>query len=164
MAAAHKHCLLVVDDEPDVSDSINDLLRHEFHVLKAKSAAEGARLMQENEVHIVMTDQRMPNVTGVELLKNVRHRHPHAVRVLFTGFADLEAIIEAINQGHIFKFLRKPWHTDELLAIVREAAKEYDRLVDKDEEFARLRSEVDVLRQRVTTLEQEIAQLRGTKP
>src|SRR5205823_10891482 len=123
----------------DVSDSINDLLRHEFQVLKAKSAAEGARLMQENEVHIVMTDQRMPNVTGVELLKNVRHRHPHAVRVLFTGFADLEAIIEAINQGHIFKFLKKPWLPEELLAIVREAAREYDRIVDRDEEFTRLR-------------------------
>ena len=67
MTVPHKHCLLVVDDEPDVSDSINDLLRHEFQVLKAKSAAEGARLMQENEVHIVMTDQRMPKVTGVEL-------------------------------------------------------------------------------------------------
>src|SRR5207244_13474023 len=98
MTTPHKHWLLVVDDEPDVSDSINDLLRHEFQVLKAKSAAEGARLMQENEVHIVMTDQRMPNVTGVELLKNVRHRHPHAVRVLFTGFADWKRSLRAFNR------------------------------------------------------------------
>jgi len=163
MTAPHKHCLLVVDDEPDVSDSINDLLRHEFLVLKAKSAAEGARLMQENEVHIIMTDQRMPNVTGVELLKNVLHRHPHAVRVLFTGFADLDAIIEAINQGHIFKFLKKPWQPEELLAVVREAATEYDRLVDKDEEFVRLRAEVEQLRQRVSALEQEVARLHGEK-
>ena len=164
MTVPHKHCLLVVDDEPDVSDSINDLLRHEFQVLKAKSAAEGARLMQENEVHIVMTDQRMPKVTGVELLKNVRHRHPHAVRVLFTGFADLEAIIEAINQGHIFKFLKKPWQPEELLAIVREAAREYDRIVDRDEEFTRLRAEVEQLRQRVSALEEEVARLQGEKP
>jgi response regulator RpfG family c-di-GMP phosphodiesterase len=163
MIAPHKHCLLVVDDEPDVSDSINDLLRHEFLVLKAKSAAEGTCLMLENEVHIIMTDQRMPKVTGVELLKNVRHRHPHAVRVLFTGFADLDAIVEAINQGHIFKFLKKPWQPEELLAVVREAATEYDRLVDNDEEFVRLRAEVEQLRQRVSALEQEVARLHGEK-
>jgi response regulator RpfG family c-di-GMP phosphodiesterase len=163
MTSAKKHCLLVVDDEPDVCDSIYDLLRHEFQVFKAPSAAQGARLMQENEVHIVMTDQRMPNVTGLELLKNVLHRHPHAIRVLFTGFADLETIIEAINQGHIFKYLKKPWQPEELLAVVREAAQEYDRLVEKAEEFARLRAEVEQLRQRVGVLEQEVARLQGDK-
>src|SRR3954471_12713073 len=101
-----KHCLLVVDDEPDVCDSIHDLLRHDFKVLRARNAADGARLMQENEVHIVMTDQRMPQITGVELLKRVRARYPQAVRMLFTGYADLEAIIGAINQGHIYQFLK----------------------------------------------------------
>lgn len=156
-----KHCLLVVDDEPDVCDSVYDLLRQEFQVLKAPSAAEGARLMLENEVHIVMTDQRMPNVTGVELLKNVRHRHPMSIRLLFTGFADLEAIIAAINHGHIFKFVKKPWQPEELLTVVREAAQEYDRLVRQDEELANLRSELERLRQRVTALEQEVARLRG---
>ncbi len=159
-----KHRLLVVDDEPDVCDSIHDLLRQEFQVLKAPSAAEGVRLMQENEVHIIMTDQRMPSVTGVELLKNVRHRHPLSIRLLFTGFADLEAIIEAINHGHIFKFVKKPWQPDELLAVVREAAHEYDRLVKQDEELAHLRAELDRLRQRVTVLEQEVARLRGENP
>jgi response regulator RpfG family c-di-GMP phosphodiesterase len=161
MTAPKKHCLLVVDDEPDVCDSIYDLLRQEFRVLKAPSAAEGARLMQENEVHVVMTDQRMPNVTGVELLKNVRNRHPQAIRVLFTGFADVEAIIEAINQGHIFKFLKKPWQPEELTALMREAAHEYERLVEKDEDFVRLQAEVATLRQRVSALEQEVARLRG---
>ena len=163
MTASKKHCLLVVDDEPDVCDSIHDLLRHEFQILKAPSAAEGVRLMQEKEVHIIMTDQRMPNVSGVELLKNVRHRHPQSIRLLFTGFADLEAIIEAINHGHIFKFVKKPWQPEELLAVVREAAHEYDRLVDQDEEYARLRIELEKLRQRVTALEQEVIRLRGEK-
>ncbi len=158
-----KHCLLVVDDEPDVCDSIFDLLRHEFQVLKAPSAADGARLMQANEVHLIMTDQRMPNVTGVELLKNVRHRYPHAVRMLFTGFADLEAIIAAINQGHIFKFVKKPWLPEELLAVVREAAAEHDRLVEQAEQMVHLKAEVESLRQRVTALEEEVRQLRGEK-
>ena len=107
MSRTQKHCLLVVDDEPDVCDSVHDLLRREFRVLKAQSAADGYRLMQENEVHIIMSDQRMPRITGVELLTKARVGHPQAVRMLFTGYTDLESIIAAINHGHIFRFLKK---------------------------------------------------------
>jgi response regulator RpfG family c-di-GMP phosphodiesterase len=152
--------LLVVDDEPDVCDSIHDLLRREFHVLKAKSGAEGFRLMQEHEVHIIMTDQRMPQISGVELLNRVRIKHPQAIRMLFTGFADLEAIIAAINQGHIFQFIKKPWQPEDLLQAVREAAAEYDRLVEKAEESVRMHDELSSLRARVTALEEEVARLR----
>src|SRR5690349_15188144 len=106
MKAKPKHTLLVVDDEPDVLDSVYDLLRREFNVLRARGAAEGCKLLQEHEVHIIMTDQRMPQVTGVELLTKVARRHPQAVRMLFTGYADLDAIVAAINQGHIFQFLK----------------------------------------------------------
>src|SRR5436853_4967580 len=102
MIASRKHTLLVVDDEPDVCDSVHDLLRREFKVLRAKNADEGINLMRQNEVHIIMTDQRMPKVTGVELLSQIRLGHPQAVRMLFTGYADLDSIIAAINQGHIF--------------------------------------------------------------
>ena len=121
-----RHCLLIVDDEPHVCDSVHDLLRREFRVLKAKSAEEGYRIMQEEEVHIVMSDQRMPQITGVELLTKVKARHPQAIRMLFTGFADLESIIAAINQGHIYQFMKKPWQPEELIAAVRQAAVEFD--------------------------------------
>src|SRR5215472_7804529 len=124
----HKKCLLVVDDEPNVCDSVHDLLRREFRVLKANSAEEGYRIMQEQEVHIVMSDQRMPQISGVELLTKVKSRYPQAIRMLFTGYADLESIIAAINQGHIFQFMKKPWQPEELQAAVRLAALEYDRL------------------------------------
>ena len=156
-----KHCLLVVDDEPDVCDSVHDLLRREFLVLKARSAAEGSQLLQDNEVHIIMTDQRMPQITGVELLKRARARHPQAIRMLFTGYADLEAIIAAINQGHIFRFLKKPWQPEELEAAVREAAEEYENLVEKAEQVERLRAELGHLRERLVALEQEVQRLHG---
>jgi response regulator RpfG family c-di-GMP phosphodiesterase len=161
MTSPAKHCLLVVDDEPDVCDSIHDLLRREFRVLKAASAAEGCGLMQTNEVHIVLTDQRMPQISGVELLTKVRVKYPRAVRMLFTGYADVEAIIAAINQGHIFRFLRKPWQPEELHAAVREAAAEYDRLVDEAEDKDKLRAEIARLWERVHALEAEVRQLRG---
>src|SRR6201993_5014555 len=102
MSIPKKHTLLVIDDEPDVCDSVHDLLRREFKVLRAKNADEGFQLMRENEVLIIMTDQHMPKVTGVELLTRVRQGHPQAVRMLFTGYSDLDSIIVAINQGHIF--------------------------------------------------------------
>jgi response regulator RpfG family c-di-GMP phosphodiesterase len=160
MSVEGKHTLLVVDDERDVCDSVHDLLRREFNVLKARSAAEGIQLMQQNEVHIIMTDQRMPQITGVEFLTKMRIRHPQAVRLLFTGYADLEAIIAAINQGHVYHFLKKPWQPEELIAAVREAAHEYDRLVHQAEEMNRLRSELQHLRDRVEALEQEVQRLR----
>lgn len=107
MIETKKHTLLVVDDEMDVCDSVHDLLRREFNVLKARSAEEGLKLMRDNEVHIIMTDQRMPKVTGVELLKSIRTGHPQAIRMLFTGFADLDAIIAAINTGTYLQVLEK---------------------------------------------------------
>src|SRR5512135_2125188 len=161
MKRTAKHCLLIVDDEPNVCDSVHDLLRREFRVLKAHGAEEGYRLMQEEEVHIVMSDQRMPQITGVELLAKVKSKHPQAVRMLFTGFADLESIIAAINQGHIYRFLKKPWQPEELEAAVRQAAAEYDRLAEAARGREKLFEEISSLRDRVTALENDVQRLGG---
>src|SRR5262249_47109974 len=161
MTTPKKHTLLVVDDEPHVGDSVHDLLRREFDVLKARNAEEGVERMREHEVHIVMTDQRMPKITGVELLKRVRVRYPHAVRMLYTGYADFDSIVQAINQGHIFKFLTKPWRAEDLVAAVREAAAEYDRIVEQAEEVMRLRPALQHVRERVTALEERVPRLKG---
>ena len=164
MPPTPKHSLLIVDDEPNVCDSVHDLLRREFRVLKANSAQEGFRLLQEEEVHIIMSDQRMPQITGVELLSKVKSRYPQAVRMLFTGFADLDSVIAAINQGHIFGFLKKPWQPEELEAAVRQAAAEYDRLTANAEERERLLHRVSDLNDRVTVLESEVQRLGGNIP
>jgi response regulator RpfG family c-di-GMP phosphodiesterase len=155
-----RHCVLIVDDEPHVCDSVHDLLRREFRVLKANSAQDGYRIMQEEEVHIVMSDQRMPRITGVELLTKVKSRYPHAIRMLFTGYADLESIIAAINQGHIYQFMKKPWQPEELQAAVRQAADEFDRLETAAQEREHLLTEVGALKERVTALETEVRRLQ----
>jgi len=162
MRAPAKYTLLIVDDEPDVCDSVHDLLRREFRVLKAHSGQEGYRLMQEEEVHIIMTDQRMPQVSGVELLTKVKAKNPQAVRMLFTGYADLESIIAAINQGHVYQFLKKPWQPDELLEAVRQAAVEYDRLIVDADVSGKLRAEIAALQERVEALESEVRRLGGS--
>jgi response regulator RpfG family c-di-GMP phosphodiesterase len=154
-----RHCLLIIDDEPHVCDSVSDLLRREFRVLKANCAQDGYRIMQQEEVHIVMSDQRMPQISGVELLTKVKARYPQAIRMLFTGYAELESIIAAINQGHIYQFLKKPWQPDELLSAVRQAALEFDRLETMALEREHLADEVKHLSERVTALEIEVKRL-----
>lgn len=158
------HTLLIVDDEADVCDSVHDLLRRHYTVLKARSAEEGLRLLRENIVHIIMTDQRMPKVSGVEMLKSIPNGHPQAIRLLFTGYADVDSIIAAINQGHIFKFLKKPWQPEELEQAVHEAAAEYDRLVCMTEMLESLRLEQQHMRDRIAALETEVDRLRRQSP
>src|SRR5688572_9331906 len=105
-----RHTVLVVDDEADVVASVKDLLRLEYKVLGATRAADGLALLEQNGdgVHVVMTDQRMPEISGVELLTRVRERWPDAIRLLFTGYADIRAVVDAINQGNVYRYITKP--------------------------------------------------------
>jgi signal transduction histidine kinase len=125
------HTILVVDDEADVVQSVKDLLRLDYNVLGVTRAEEAVKLMQENEVDVVMTDQRMPEMTGVELLSRIKGPYPEATRLLFTGYADIRAVIEAINQGNVYRYITKPWDPDELQTIIREACERHDLIVQR---------------------------------
>src|SRR5262249_6993117 len=151
-----RHTLLVVDDEPSICDSVHDLLRQKYRVLKAHSAKEGIEIMGQEDVHIVMTDQRMPQMTGVELIRRLRVSHPWAVRMLFTGFMDFDALVEAINEGRIMRFLRKPWTVEELEQAMGEAVAEYDRLVEHEDRVLRVRTELRAFATRIAELEGEV--------
>ena len=131
MSTKNRHTILVVDDEPDVVKSVKDLLRLDYRIIGATSAAEGMEVLHREEVHVVMTDQRMPATTGVEFLKHVRGEAPEAVRLLFTGYADIHAVIDAINQGNVYRYITKPWDPDELQALIREACERYDLIVER---------------------------------
>src|SRR5947209_15958904 len=131
MARHTKHCLLVVDDEADLVHSVQDLLRFDYRVLGATRAADGLRIMQEEPVHIVMTDQRMPEMTGVEFLKKLRESHPDVVRLLITAYADVKAVIDAINQGSVYRYIPKPFDPQELQAVLKQAAEHYDLVAER---------------------------------
>jgi signal transduction histidine kinase len=136
----HRHTVLVVDDESDVVSSVKDLLRLDYKVLGATRAAEGLAMLEREPVHVVMTDQRMPETTGVELLAKVRERHPDAMRLLFTGYADIRAVVDAINRGSVYRYITKPWDPDELMAIIREACDRYDLIAERKELMLALQS------------------------
>src|SRR6516225_12472334 len=123
-----RHTILVVDDEIDVVTSVQDLLRLDYRVLGATRAQEGLQIVHDLEIHVVMTDQRMPGMSGVEFLRRVRTEQPDAIRLLFTGYADIKAVIDAINEGNVFRYITKPWDPEELLTILHQAGEQYDLL------------------------------------
>jgi DNA-binding NtrC family response regulator len=127
-ATMTRHPILVVDDEEEILYSLRGLLRQEFELYMAGSGAEALEILRRNVIHVVMTDQRMPEMTGVELLQRARGESPEAVRMVFTGYADIKAVIDAINEGQIFRYLTKPWDPDELVAALRQGCEEYDRV------------------------------------
>ncbi len=131
MAQSTKHSILVVDDEPEILYSLRGLLRMEFAVHTAESGREAIQILQQQPVQVVMSDQRMPEMTGVELLNQVQGEYPDAIRMVFTGYSDIKAVIDAINQGRIFRYITKPWDPDELRAVLHQACEEYDRIVER---------------------------------
>jgi signal transduction histidine kinase len=135
-----RHTVLVVDDEPDVVASVKDLLRLDYKVIGATRAAEGLDILTREPIHVVMTDQRMPEMTGVQLLEKVRDQHPNAMRLLFTGYADVRAVVDAINRGNVYRYITKPWDPDELMAIIREACERYDLIEDRRQLIEQLKT------------------------
>ena len=163
MSTPHKPCLLVVDDEPEVCNSVYHLLHRKYEVLRAHGAAEAVALIEQHDVQIIMTDQRMPDVTGVEMLQRLKSRFPQAIRILFTGFADINSVIAAINQGHVYRYLSKPWEPEELEAAVDDAAREYARLVRRTQELIECREKNARLELDLRAVQTQLARLKEGK-
>jgi DNA-binding NtrC family response regulator len=128
--AAGKHPILLVDDEPEILFSLRGLLRREFDLYTAQSA-EALEVLRRQPIHVIMTDQRMPEMTGVELLRRARGESPEAIRMVFTGYADIKSVVDAINQGQIYRYLTKPWDPDELCVVLHEACAQYERIAER---------------------------------
>ena len=119
---SRQRTLLLVDDEENVVAALRRLLRGEgWRVLSATSAEEALQLMARNEVDVILSDQRMPGMTGVELLRRAKQLYPQTIRLVLSGYTELQSITDAINEGAIYKFLAKPWDDAELRAHLREA-------------------------------------------
>lgn len=117
-----KPTLLLVDDEARITRSLRMLFRSEFDVITTDNGHEAIRIAKEQPVSVVISDQRMPIMPGVEVLRGIREVSPHTMRLLLTGYADLAAVIGSVNEGEIFRFLQKPWDTEQIRADVRAAA------------------------------------------
>ncbi|WLG46054.1 HD domain-containing phosphohydrolase [Pseudomonas sp. FP1740] len=119
---ADKPTLLLVDDEESILNSLRRLLRSQpYEVLLATSGAQALEIMEQRSVDLVMSDARMPNMDGATLLAHVHQRYPDTTRIMLTGYADPSAIIKAINEGQIHRYISKPWHDEEMLLTLRQS-------------------------------------------
>jgi serine/threonine-protein kinase len=121
-AAGKKARILFVDDEERIVTALRSIFRVNYHVFTATNGAAALEFVQKFQPHVVVSDQRMPEMTGVELLRRVKGLAPNTVRMLLTGYSDLAAIVGSINDGEVFRFISKPWDNQEIQKTMAEAA------------------------------------------
>lgn len=130
--------LMVVDDESDNLDLLYRTFRREFQVFKAESALKALQILdEEGEMGVIISDQRMPKMNGTEFLSRAAEQYPDTIRILLTGYTDVEDLVDAINAGKVFKYITKPWNPEELKRVVEQAAETYWVLKQRTYELQR---------------------------
>ena len=143
--------ILIVDDEPANLRTLARLFRQDYEVLTAESGDDALALLGQHDVALLITDQRMPGMTGIELLKKTVPLRPRMVRIILTGYTDVDALVEAINCGQVYRYVAKPWDNEELRLTVRRALEHY--------EISRQGYELELVNRRLVARMQEIGEL-----
>lgn len=143
MPSTTRPTLLLVDDEPDLLLSLQGLLRQEYQLFVADSGTAALKLFESETIQVVISDQRMPHMSGDELLAKIAEISPATVRILLTGYADIQDVIRALNTGGLFRYLTKPWDLDELLDVLQQAVVQYQRATEHEERQQRTQKFTD---------------------
>lgn len=117
--------VLYIDDEPHNLTAFNATFRREYNIFLAESAEEGKKILEEKEMHVILSDQRMPKTTGIEFFESILQTHPNPIRILITGYTDINAVIDAINRGQVYKYLTKPWNEADVKIYIETAFEVY---------------------------------------
>lgn len=133
-ADAPRLTLLLVDDEEKILESLTELLKGRFDVVTAKSGDRALALFAEKRPHLVLCDQRMPGRSGIEILREIKELEPGTIRMLITGYSDIDVVIEALNDEILHRYITKPWVNEELLEVVEEGAGRYRRESGMDDD------------------------------
>ena len=142
----HHHTILVVDDEPMILKALQRTLRNEnYNLLCAGSAQEGLRLLEGREVDMVISDQKMPLMDGLEFLSKVKADHPGTLTMMLTGEKEIEVAVKAINQAGVYKFILKPWDDDDLKVTIRRALESLDLVRERDTLSQRIKARDTIL-------------------
>jgi two-component system response regulator HupR/HoxA len=130
-----KRTILFVDDEVRILQSLKwGMLDEPYNLLFAESGKKALELLEENEVHVIVTDMRMPEMSGLELLRIVKEKYPHVVRLVLSGYTQATTLLTAINQGEIFKFITKPWRMEkDFKSVIRQAVDYYNAQIEQHE-------------------------------
>ena len=117
--------VLYVDDEVENLSAFKAAFRRDFNVFISESPLEGKKIVEENPIEIILTDQRMPEMTGVEFLQSILEEYPEPIRILVTGYSDISAVKDAINKGQVYKYIEKPWDYDFMKMIIEKSYEVY---------------------------------------
>lgn len=118
--------VLYIDDEPNNIVSFKAAFRRVFNIFSAESAEEGKKVLEQENIHVILSDQRMPKTTGIEFFQSILDTHPDPIRILITGYTDINAVIDAINLGQVYKYLTKPWIEEEVKTSIKNSFEVYD--------------------------------------
>lgn len=122
-----KHTLMFIDDETDNLDALERVFRKKYDVIKCSSGPEALKILKEQpQISVIISDQRMPEMTGVEFLEKSLKTHPNCIRILLTGYTDLDSVISAINSGQVYRYITKPWDTRDLQITVDQAVEKFE--------------------------------------
>jgi len=142
----NRHSLLIVDDEKDILRTLTLTFEDDYEVFTARSGTEALGILEKQDIALIVADQRMPEMTGVELLQKAIIVKPQTIRIILTGYTDTEALIQAINKGHIYQYVTKPWERQELRILVRRALDSYELTVENQRLLKELQAANDRLR------------------
>jgi len=117
--------VLYIDDEVHNLTSFRATFRRLFNVFTAESAAEGRNVIEFQDIHVILSDQRMPKMTGIEFFESIKEEYPDPIRILITGYTDINAVIDAINRGQVYKYLTKPWNEEDVKIYIDKAYEVY---------------------------------------
>ncbi|HRE54661.1 MAG TPA: sigma-54 dependent transcriptional regulator [Candidatus Competibacter sp.] len=151
-----RHKLLVVDDEKDILRTLTLTFEDDYDVFTARSGIEALSVLERHDIALVMADQRMPEMTGVELLQKAIQLRPNAIRIILTGYTDTAALIQAINKGHIYQYVTKPWDRQELRVTVKRALDSYELYMENERLLLELQAANDRLRDENTFIKKEL--------
>lgn len=139
-----KHSLVFVDDEEDIISALYDTFVDDYHIFKTTDPKEALEIVKKEDIALIISDQRMPEMTGSELLAEIHKTKPETLRVLLTGYADINAAIDAINKGAIHKYVEKPWDDEELLEMVASLVEIYDQTREKLSILSRVKNILEI--------------------
>ncbi|MGB0562300.1 MAG: SpoIIE family protein phosphatase [Spirulinaceae cyanobacterium] len=156
-ARAKKLKLMVVDDEPDNLDLLYRTFRRDFKVFKADGALSALDILEkEGEMSVIISDQRMPVMNGTEFLSKTVDRFPDTIRILLTGYTDVEDLVDAINSGKVFKYITKPWNPENLKILVQQASETYLVLKKRTNELRRALQREEILNAVTSTIRESL--------
>lgn len=117
--------VLYIDDEPDNLTSFRATFRRNFNITTTDSTDEALQIIEKENIHVILSDQRMPKMTGIEFFESIQNNFPDPIRILITGYTDINAVIDAINRGQVYKYLTKPWNEEDVKIFVEKAYEVY---------------------------------------